>query len=131
MITCGLGIRKLLYQQIALCVPYFWISCHEVAVVIMGRIYILWNKNNNCRFSYIYIYIYIYIHIYKHILYIYIYTIYIYIYVYIYLVGWWVKLSIYIYFKGSEQSPESIILSGILVNFTISVLPEFSFLLIN
>ena len=45
--------------------------------------------------------------------------------------GWWVKPSIYIYFKGSEQSPESIILSGIMVNFTTSVLPEFSFLLIN
>ena len=37
----------------------------------------------------------------------------------------------YIYFKGSEQSPESIILSGIMVNFTTSVLLEFNFLLIN
>ena len=47
------------------------------------------------------------------------------------MVGCWFKLSIYIYFKGSEQSPESMILSGILVNFTTSVLPEFRFLLIN
>ena len=40
-------------------------------------------------------------------------------------------LGQYIYLKGSEQSPESIILSGFMVNFTTSVLLEFNFLLIN
>ena len=65
-------------------------------------------------YIYMYIYIYIYIHIYKYI------NIYINIYMYIMCI---------IYFKSSEQSPESIILTWIMVNFATSILQEFSLLL--